>query len=203
MTAHVLPPAPAVQRPRVLVVGAAFAAAASFTVFIGLIGIYLAARVDVVGSGAAWLPEGATIPLQQPNTMFITLIMSVFTMQWAVAAIAKNDRVNSYLAMGLTLMLGIATIVMTTYLWYLMELDIASGIQGVLIYTITGAHIVMLVLAMLFVALMGLRALGGQFTARQHDGITAAAVFWYAMVAVYALIWISIYVTKSAAMPSS
>jgi len=196
MTAHVLPPAPAVQRPRVLVVGAAFAAAASFTVFIGLIGIYLAARVDVVGSGSAWLPEGATIPLQQPNTMFITLIMSVFTMQWAVAAIAKNDRVNSYLAMGLTLMLGIATIVMTTYLWYLMELDIASGIQGVLIYTITGAHIVMLVLAMLFVALMGLRALGGQFTARQHDGITAAAVFWYAMVAVYALIWISIYVTK-------
>jgi len=196
MTAHVLPPAPAVQRPRVLVVGAAFAAAASFTVFIGLIGIYLAARVDVVGSGAAWLPEGATIPLQQPNTMFITLIMSVFTMQWAVAAIAKNDRVNSYLAMGLTLMLGIATIVMTTYLWYLMELDIASGIQGVLIYTITGAHIVMLVLAMLFVALMGLRALGGQFTARQHDGITAAAVFWCAMVAVYALIWISIYVTK-------
>ena len=196
MTAHVLPPAPAVQRPRVLVVGAAFAVAASFTVFIGLIGIYLAARVDVVGSGTAWLPEGATIPLQQPNTMFITLIMSVFTMQWAVAAIAKNDRVNSYLAMGLTLMLGIATIVMTTYLWYLMELDIASGIQGVLIYTITGAHIVMLVLAMIFVALMGLRALGGQFTARQHDGITAAAVFWYAMVAVYALIWISIYVTK-------
>ena len=196
MTAHVLPPAPAVQRPRVLVVGTAFAAAASFMVFIGLIGIYLAARVDVIGSGSAWLPKGSTIPLQQPNTMFITLIMSVFTMQWAVAAIAKNDRVNAYLAMGLTLMLGIATIVMTTYLWYLMELDIASGIQGVLIYTITGAHIVMLVLAMIFVALMGLRALGGQFTARQHDGITAAAVFWYAMVAVYALIWISIYVTK-------
>ena len=196
MTAHVLPPAPAVQRPRVLVVGTAFAAAASFMVFVGLIGIYLAARADVIASGTAWLPKGVTIPLQQPNTMFITLIMSVFTMQWAVAAIAKNDRVNAYLAMGLTLMLGIATIVMTTYLWYLMKLEIASGIQGVLIYTITGAHIVMLVVAMIFVALMGLRALGGQFTARQHDGITAAAVFWYAMVAVYALIWISIYVTK-------
>ena len=196
MTAHVLPPAPPVQRPRVLVVGAAFAAAASFMVFIGLIGIYLAARVDIINAGAKWLPEGSKIPLQQPNTMFITLIMSVVTMQWAVAAIAKNDRVNAYLALGLTLMLGIATIVMTTYLWTLMKLDIASGLQGVLIYTITGAHIVMLVLAMLFVALMALRALGGQFTARQHDGITAAALYWYAMVAVYALIWISIYVTK-------
>ena len=196
MTAHVLPPAPPVQRPRVLVVGAAFAAAASFMVFIGLIGIYLAARADVVGAGSAWLPEGSKIPLQQPNTMMITLIMSVITMQWAVAAIAKNDRVNAYLALGLTLMLGIATIVMTTYLWTLMKLDVASGLQGVLIYTITGAHIVMLVLAMLFIALMALRALGGQFTARQHDGISAAALYWYAMVAVYALIWISIYVTK-------
>jgi len=196
MTAHVLPPAPPVQRPRVLVVGAAFAAAASFMVFIGLIGIYLAARVDIINAGAKWLPEGSKIPLQQPNTMFITLIMSVFTMQWAVAAIAKNDRVNAYLALGLTLMLGVATIIMTTYLWTLMKLDIASGLQGVLIYTITGAHIVMLVVAMLFVALMALRALGGQFTARQHDGITAAALYWYAMVAVYALIWISIYVTK-------
>ena len=196
MTAHVLPPAPPVQRPRVLVVGAAFAAAASFMVFVGLIGIYLTTRSDVIGAGSSWLPEGSTIPLQQPKTMFITLIMTVFTMQWAVWAISKNDRVNAYLALGLTLMLGIATIVMTTYLWTLMKLDIASGTQGVLIYTITGAHIVMLVLAMLFVALMALRALGGQFTARQHDGITAAAVYWYAMVAVYALIWISIYVTK-------
>ncbi len=196
MTAHVLPPAPPVQRPRVLVVGAAFASAAAFMVFIGLIGIYLTARADIIESGSAWLPKGSTIPLQQPNTMFITLLMSVVTLQWAVSAIAKNDRVNAYLALGLTLMLGIATIVMTTYLWYLMKLDVASGIQGVLIYTITGAHLVMLVLAMVFVALMALRALGGQFTALQHDGLSAAALFWYAMVAVYALIWISIYVTK-------
>jgi cytochrome c oxidase subunit 3 len=165
-------------------------------VFIGLLGIYLTARSDVISSGSVWLPEGSIIPLQQPNTIFMTLLMSVITMQWAVSAIAKNDRVNAYLALGLTLMLGIAAIVMTTYLWTLMKLDVASGLQGVLIYTITGAHIVMLVLAMLFVALMALRALGGQFTARQHDGITAAAVYWHAMVAVFALIWISIYVTK-------
>lgn len=196
MTAHVLPPAPPIQRPRVLVVGAAFAGAASFMVFIGLIAAYLMTRSDVIASGSAWLPEDSTIPLQQPNTMFITLIMSVLTMQWAVAAIAKNDRVNAYLALGLTFMLGVATIVMTTYLWTLMKLDVASGAPGVLIYTITGLHAVMLVLAMLFVALMALRALGGQFTARQHDGITAAAVYWYVMVAVYSLIWISIYITK-------
>jgi len=46
------------------------------------------------------------------------------------------------------------------------------------------------------IVLMGFRALAGEFTSRQHDGITAAAFYWHSMVAIYALIWISIYVTK-------
>ena len=191
-----LPVAPPVQRPRVLVVGTAFASAAAVMVFIGLVGIYLAERSDVVSAGDTWLPQAVTIPLQQPNTMLFTLVMSVITMQWAVAAIARNDRVNAYLALGVTLLFGFSVIVMTSYLYGLMGLDVSADTPSVLIYTITGAHLLMVVLAMMFVALMAFRALAGSFTARQHDGITAAALFWYAMVAVYFLIWLSIYVTK-------
>ena len=94
-------------------------------------------------------------------------------------------------------MFGFATIVMTTYLYSLMGADITANVQSVLIYTITGAHL----------ADAGDRhdlrrrswpsgRSPGGFTTRQHDGITAAALFWYATVAVYALIWITIYVTK-------
>ena len=196
MTAHVLPPAPPVQRPRVLVVGTLFATAATVMGFIALLAVYLVARASVIETGSTWLPQGVVIPLQQPNTIFMTLLMSVVTIQWAVNAVARDDRVNAYLALGLTIVLGFASIVMTTYLWSLMGLDIAGGIQGVLIYTITGAHIAMLVVAMIFTALITLRTLGGQFESRQHDGVTAAALFWHAMVFVYALIWIIIYVTK-------
>lgn len=195
MATHALPAAP-VQRPRVLVVGTAFLSAASFMVFAAMLGVYLLERSSVLASAPKWLPEGVTIPLQQPNTMFITLILSVVTMQWAVYAISRNDRVNAYLALGMTFLFGIATITMTTYLWHLMKLDVSKGPQAVLIYTITGAHTAMIVLAMVFLALMAIRALGGQFNALQHDGLTAAALFWYTMVAVYALIWIIIYVTK-------
>lgn len=193
---HALPPAPPVQRPRVLVIGAAFASAATVMVFIGLIAVYLSQRATTVAAGDTWLPKTLTIPLQQPNTMLFTLLMSVVTMQWAVSAIARNDRVNAYIALGVTLVFGFATIVMTSYLYTLMGADIDANPQSVLIYTITGLHLLVLVLAMIFVALMAFRALAGSFTARQHDGVTAAALFWYAMVAIYALIWISIYVTK-------
>ena len=195
MATHALPAAP-LQRPRVLVVGTAFLSAATFVAFVAMLGVYLLERSSVLATGAKWLPEGASIPLQQPNTMFITLILSVVSMQWAVYAISRNDRVNAYLALGMTFLFGIATITMTTYLWHLMKLDIGEGPQGMLIYTITGAHTAMIVVAMVFLALMAFRALGGQFNALQHDGLTAAALFWYTMVAVYALIWIIIYVTK-------
>ena len=195
-TAHALPSAPPLQRPRVLMIGTAFMAAASIMVILGMLGVYLAQRADVLSAGSTWLPTGATIPLQQPNTMMITLIMTVITMQWAVNAISRNDRGHAYMALGLTLVLGAATIVMTSYLFSLMKLDISTGLQGVLIYSITGAHLLMLIVAMIFVALMAFRALGGQFAARQHDGISAAALYWDAMVAVYFILWISIYITK-------
>jgi heme/copper-type cytochrome/quinol oxidase subunit 3 len=180
----------------VLVVGTAFASAAAIMTFVGLIGIYLTQRAAIIGAGDIWLPKGSTIPLQQPNTMLFTLLMSVVTMQWAVHAIANNDRTNAYLALAITIFFGFATVVLTWYLYGLVKLDIAANSQSVLIYTITGLHLMLLVVAMLFIALMAFRALAGSFDARQHDGITAAAVFWYAMVLVYVFIWITIYVTK-------
>jgi heme/copper-type cytochrome/quinol oxidase subunit 3 len=61
---------------------------------------------------------------------------------------------------------------------------------------ITGAHVAMLVAAMVFVALAAFRALAGQYTSRQADGIQAASYFWYATMLMYALIYYGIYITK-------
>lgn len=191
-----LAPPPTPRSPRVLVIGTAFATAAVVMAFAGMIGQYLLERGAVVSGGNDWLPDGASIPLTQPNVMMLGLIMSSVTMQWAVQAVKADDRVNTYLALGLTLVFGVAFVNMTAYLYSLMGLEIAAGPAGVLIYAITGAHIAMAVVAMLFVGFMAFRALGGQYSSRQADGIVAAALFWHAMVAVYAIIWIAIYVTK-------
>ena len=64
------------------------------------------------------------------------------------------------------------------------------------IYVITGAHVAMLIGAMVFVALAAFRALAGQYTSRQSDGIQAASYFWYATMLMYTLIYFGIYVTK-------
>ena len=197
MTAtHALPPAPPVQRPRVLMIGTAFACAGALMFFAGLLAMYLSRRSELITAGDSWLPEDVTIPLQQPNVLLFTMLASAITVQWAVYAIARNDRVNTYLALGLTFIFGIAFINMQSYLYTLMQFDITANQQAVLVYAISGAHLVMVVAAMIFVALMAFRALAGQESRRQHDGISAAALFWYTTVVVYSVIWLAVYVTK-------
>ena len=112
-------------------------------------------------------------------------------------SIKKDDRPHSYLALGLTGVIGFAVLNMAAYLYSIMNLD-ASGASPMplLTYTITGAHLLMLVAALIFMALMAFRALGGQFNARQHDGIAAAELFWHAQVVVFMFIWYAIYITK-------
>jgi heme/copper-type cytochrome/quinol oxidase subunit 3 len=91
---------------------------------------------------------------------------------------------------------GVAAIVDTAYLWQQMNLGISDSPQAVLIYGITGAHTAMIGAGLLFMLVMGFRALGGQLTGRAAEGVNAAALFWYVTIAVYAVIWYAIYITK-------
>ena len=159
-------------RPRVLLVGTALAGAAALMAFAGLIGIYLSERAAATAGGAAWLPEGSSLPLTPGNMAFGTMLLSAITMWWAVDAVGKNDRQMAYLALGLTMFFGVATINATSFLYAQANLPVNST-PGVLIYTITGGLI-----------------------DRDREGLTAAALFWYLTIAAHALVWYAIYVVK-------
>ena len=184
-------PAPQQPRRRELLFGTAFATAGVVAVMATLIGYYLAARN---AGGADWFAAN-NIPLTQPNMQALTLAMSVVTMQWAVYSIARDDRGHTYLALGVTLLLGAAFVNQTTFL-YKQAAVVIDQAEGPLFYAVTGGSLAMVVAGMIFIALMAFRALGGQFSSRQPDGIAAAAVFWYASVAVYAVVWVAVYIMK-------
>ena len=188
------PPAPA--RPRVLVTGTVLGSAAAVMVFAAMLGLYLHIRAATIEAEGTWLPEGVEIPLLPGNMALITLVMSVVIMQWAVYAIGNDDRRSTYIALGLTVLMGAAYINEIAYYYTQMgELTVREPV-GMLIFGITGAHLVMAGIAILFVILMAFRTLGGQYSARDHEGIVAAALFWYVMVVVYTAIWYAIFITK-------
>ncbi len=188
------PPAPP-ARPRVLLVGTALAAGATLMAFAGLIGIYLSQRHGVLAQGGTWLPEGTEIPLTPGSIGMATMALSGVTIWWAVDAVGRNDRPSAYLALGLTIMFGLAVINSTTFLYTQMGLAVTTK-TGLLVYTVTGAHLAMIVAGLVFAAVMTFRTLGGEYHGRDREGLVAAALFWYATIAVYSVIWYAIYITK-------
>jgi heme/copper-type cytochrome/quinol oxidase subunit 3 len=189
-------PPPAARRPRVTLVGAAFAATASALTILSILAVYLQVRADNIAGGGTAFPKGTTIPLT-PGTMgWVTLLMAGVTTAWAVDSLRHDDRAHAYVALGLTLVFGIAFINSTVYLYQQLALAPTSSPIAGLLYAATGAHLVMVVLGMLFLAAMGFQALGGQLTGRDAEGMNAAALYWYVTIAVYTVLWYAIYVTK-------
>lgn len=182
-------------RPRVLLVGTVFASAAVVMAFAGMVGLYLAARAESIAETGGWLPEGVTIPLVPGNMGLVTLVMSAVTMHWALYSIGDDDRRNTYLALGVTLVLGLAFLNGMAYYFTQIGLSVREPV-GVLVYGIVGAHMAMVGTGLLFTALMAFRALGGQYSARDREGIAAATLFWYVTIAVYVVIWYAVFVSK-------
>jgi len=189
-------PAPAPRRPRVLLIGSAFGAVASALTVVAMLAAYLQLRANRLADGVTALPDGVVLPLT-PGTMgLVTLGMSLVTMAWIVHSLRQDDRTHAYLALGLTILLGVAFINSTAYLYQQLAMGLtASGTAG-LLYAVTGAHLVMVFVGLVFTAVMGFQALGGQLTGRDAEGMSAAALYWYVTVAVYVAVWYGIYITK-------
>ena len=67
---------------------------------------------------------------------------------------------------------------------------------GALVYAVIGAHLALAGAGLLFTALMAFRTLGGQYSAKDREGVVAATVFWWAVAVTYAVLWYAIYITK-------
>ena len=100
------------------------------------------------------------------------------------------------IAFGVTLLLGAAYINVTAFGWQQLGLGIEDSTQALLIYTITGLHVAMTGVGMLFLLVMAFRALGGQLTGRSAEGMLAAVLYWYVTVGVFAVVWYTITITK-------
>jgi cytochrome c oxidase subunit 3 len=188
-------PAPEAVRPRTFVVATVLATGATVIGFVGLVAIYVQRRALAIDAGQEWYPEGV-IELGPAGMMLITLVLSSVTVQWAVQAVRDDDRPHGFIALGLTMLFGAAVL---NQFWFVYQ-DAGFTVDGseaqLLFYVVTGAFLVTLVAAMLFVALTTLRALAGQLNSRFVDGVQAAAVYWHAVVLMYGIVWYVIFVTK-------
>ncbi len=193
MMASTVPTAP--TRPRTLVIASAFGTGSVLMYFGGLFAVYFSIRADALAWGSQWYPEGA-IQLVPGGMNMATLALSAITMAWSVQAVLNDDRVHAMIAMALTAVLGIAMVNQTVFYFMDIGLPIDASEAATMLYVIVGSHLVMVAVGVLWLGMLLLRTLGGQDTNRHRDLVSAAALYWYATVAVYSVIWVGIYIAK-------
>jgi heme/copper-type cytochrome/quinol oxidase subunit 3 len=164
--------------------------------FAGLLGVFVAERSAAGGTTAAWLPEGVVIPEITANLMFTTMFAICVVAQWAVWSMKHSDRGNTALALGVLVVFALGMIVMQVNVWERMELPVSQGTYAVVFYGVTVAFMVTLVVGMLFAAVMAFRSLGGRYSARDTEGLSSLAMFWYVLTAVFVSLWYIVYVLK-------
>ena len=184
-------PAAVLPRRRQLLFGTVFVSIAVAMYQLALVGLYLQERS---ARSNVWFAEH-TIPLTQPNMQLSALGLSVVFVQWAVWAIARNQRGQAYFALGCTLLMGFAFLNQTTFLWTEIGLPM-TNVEGPLFYAVTASHFAIIVAAMVFLLVTAFRTLAGSNSAGHPEGVSAAALFWHVSVALYTVVWLAVYIMK-------
>jgi len=203
-------PAPFAPRARTLQVGTAIFTGLWTMYFGGLFATYVSTRntwntaqegVAASGEGSAipWIPDSAQVELTAPTIMTWTLLISCVTMQWAVYSFKRSDRRHGLMALAVQGMFGSAVINQVVFQWKQLGLvidDTSGSSAATLIYTITASHVAMIAVALCMLAFAAFRALASSDTKDHVDVAASVATYWYAMVGVYFIIWILIFITK-------
>ena len=163
--------------------------------FCALLSLYVNYRQRTLAAGDVWFPSG-TIEMGPPGMMLVTLVMSVVSLQWAVQAARAEDRPHGFIALGMTIFLGLAVINQFWFVYQDTNLAIDDSTASLMFYAVTGTFIAMLIAAIISVAVTGIRSLLGTFGDELGNIIWASSIFWNATAFCYALVWYVVFVTK-------
>jgi len=179
-----------------MLVGTALVCAAGAMLFAGMIGVWFNLREAAGGTTAGWLPEGAVVPEVATNVMLFGMIAISFMAQWAVYAMKDANRKDSAIALGVTVLLGLAMVNAQAYVYGQMGLGISGGVYQSLFYALTGTWLAALLGGIAFTGIVAFRSLGGRYTPKRHEGVAALAMYWHFLTVAFVAVWFTVYVWK-------
>jgi cytochrome c oxidase subunit III len=170
--------------------------------FSGLFAAYFTVRSQaltwppIVSGGtpnAAELQEAFDIH-QEPwfaLVLTIILVLSSFTCQFAVWSIRRNDRTGLVRNIAVTMTLGIVFLIGQLYDYATLGFGISDGTFGTTFYTLTGFHGAHVFGGVIMLSVVLYRGFAGQFSARHHDAVEAASLYWHFV----DVVWIALFST--------
>jgi heme/copper-type cytochrome/quinol oxidase subunit 3 len=183
-------PEPTVPAP---VVGTMFLIAGDLMFFAGLIFAFWALRL----AAPVWPPPlQPRLPLALTAANTAVLLASSGAMVAATRALGRGRAGQLAGRLGLSALLGGFFIVCQGYEWVRLVgfgLTVSSGVYGALFYTLVGAHALHVLAALVWLAVTSILATRGGLTRGRVAHVHACALYWHFVVALWPLLYISVY----------
>ena len=170
--------------------------------FAGLFAAYFSTRanfVDPETGSRDWPPlvfEDILNPFSLILVATVILVISSFTCQLAVWAIRRGDRTAFIRNIAITFILGIVFLVMQAVDYMILfeeGLTLGSGPFGTTYFTLTGFHGAHVFGGVLMLGVVLYRGLAGQFSAKHHDAVEAASLYWHFVDIVWIILFTILY----------
>ncbi|MFN0145915.1 MAG: heme-copper oxidase subunit III [Dehalococcoidia bacterium] len=176
-------------------------AASEVMFFGGLFAAYFIARADA----GQWPPTDVLKKLQEsgvsgehvklelelwlPLIATVVLVVSSVTMQLGVWAIQKGNRSGLVKWLTISLVLGLVFLVMQMYDYSQLEFSSRDTIFGTTFFTLTGFHGAHVAGGAIFIFVVLMRSMGGQFSASNHEAVEACSFYWHFV----DVVWIALF----------
>ena len=198
---HALPPAPQPVPRRQLFVGTGLASAAGVMLIGGMIAVWSQFRADAPtrfserrGAIKDWMPADIVVPEVAANMMLVTFCVVCIMAQWAVYSAKRNDRQHAGMALGMTMLLGLAALNAQIFIWTQMGVGVRDGAFHSMFYALTGTMAFLVIAGLVYTAVAAFRYLGRGNS--DVDIVSASALYWYVVTAAFTAVWFVVYVQK-------
>ena len=165
------------------------------TLFVASEGMFFAAffgaYLTIYAATAIWPPLAIPIPeVTISSIATVLLVLSGFTLSAGVSAARKGKAGHLNLLLGVTIVLGVAFLILQAYDYSNTGFSIHDGTYASLFYIMTGRHMAHVIGGVLFLILVFFQARAGAFKADRQDPVRSAAIYWHFV----DIVWVGLFV---------
>jgi cytochrome c oxidase subunit III len=142
---------------------------------------------------APWPPDGVPrLRIAVPGTLI--LIAGSVAMWWGERGIKRSRPRQLMAGLTITLTLGVAFIALQGFEWSGEPFTLATGVYSSLYFTITGFHILHVIVGLLILAVLLLWTALGYFDADRHSAASIGVIYWHFVTIVWLAVFFTFYI---------
>jgi cytochrome c oxidase subunit 3 len=161
--------------------------------FGGLFAMYFNLRANA----DEWPPQGLEhLHSTLPAIFTCVLLLSSVTMHIAVLSIRKGNVKGLTRWVAVTLVLGLVFLCGQIYDYSTLDFTIRDGVYGSTFFTLTGFHGAHVFGGAVYLSIVLMRSMTGQFSKSHHAAVEGATMYWHFVDVVWIALFFTLYVLR-------